>query len=239
MNARNWRRRTISVGDAELLHPHECLLASHRHRKLRCFNADANGWHLQRLGKPQYFLLLLLWGRVCIDRRQHKRLFLAATRSYACLALLQFALCEVSKELLTLVRRQAVNGGMDSSDVRERLWRWSGWLWRRRGNRKRHLRRRGNRKRHLRRRLSSIARDGARVHSLQPYGFADFTALVFIWNHIFLNVSDFSAKGSCFGSAMLGHIERVPIFSCSVTTMVTVTQARFVPRHFCEYLTGK
>ena len=59
----------------------------------------------------------------------------------------------------------------------------------------------GTRKRILRRRLSRIARDGARVHSPQPYADADVTALEFIWNHIFLSVSDFFAKGSCFGSA--------------------------------------
>jgi hypothetical protein len=54
------------------------------------------------------------------------------------------------------------------------------------------------------------------------------TALVFIWNHIFLNVADFFAKGSCFGSAILGHMQRVPIFSCSSTAAVAVAgEARF------------
>ena len=80
----------------------------------------------------------------------------------------------------------------------------------------------GTRKRLLRRRLSHIARDRARVHSLQPYGFADFTALVFIWNHIFLNVSDFFAKGSCVGSAIFGISL---VFPGSFTMLVTVTQA--------------
>jgi hypothetical protein len=75
--------------------------------------------------------------------------------------------------------------------------------------------------RKLRRRLSRIARDGARVHSPQPYGFADLTALEFIWNHIFFNVSDFFAKGSCFGSAIFGISL---VFPGSVTSMVTVTE---------------
>ena len=97
----------------------------------------------------------------------------------------------------------------------------------------------GTRKRILRRRLSRIARDGARVHSSQPYADAGLTALVFIWNHIFFNVSDFFAKGSCFGSAMLAHMYRVPIFSCSVTAAIAAAQARFSPRHFCEFLRGK
>ena len=70
----------------------------------------------------------------------------------------------------------------------------------------------GNRKRILRRRLSRIARDGARVHSLKPYGFADFTALVVKWNRIFFDVFDFFEKGSCFCSTMLGHMERCRSF---------------------------
>ena len=49
-------------------------------------------------------------------------------------------------------------------------------------------------KRILRRRLSRIVRDGVRVHSPQPYGFADFTTSdVLIWDHIFFIVDDFFA----------------------------------------------
>ena len=94
------------------------------------------------------------------------------------------------------------------------------------------------RKRILRRRLSRIARDGARIHSLQPYGFADFTALVFIWNHIFLNVSDFFAKGSCFGSAFESAFGISLVFPGSSTASVSVTQLQIFPRHFCEFLRG-
>ena len=64
----------------------------------------------------------------------------------------------------------------------------------------------GTRKRILRRRLSRIARDGARVHSSQPYADAGLTALVFIWNHIFFNVDDFLAKGSCSGTRLAARL---------------------------------
>ena len=82
----------------------------------------------------------------------------------------------------------------------------------------------GTRKRILRRRLSRIARDGARVHSPQPYAVADLTALVFIWNHIFFNVSDFFAKGSFFRSAFGSEFGISLVFPGSVTSMVTVTE---------------
>ena len=64
----------------------------------------------------------------------------------------------------------------------------------------------GTRKRILRRRLSRIARDGARVHSLQPYGFANFTTSdVLIWDHIFFIVDDFFAHCSrCLGKTTVG-----------------------------------
>ena len=77
----------------------------------------------------------------------------------------------------------------------------------------------GSKKRMLWRRLSRIATDGARPH---PYAVADFTALALIWNHIFLKVSNFFAKGSRFGSAIFGISL---VFPGSITTMVTVTQA--------------
>ena len=95
----------------------------------------------------------------------------------------------------------------------------------------------GTRKRILRRRLSRIARDGARVHSPQPYADADVTALEFIWNHIFLNVSDF-AKGSCFGSAFGSAFGISLVFPGSSTASVTVTQVQLFPRHFCGFLRG-
>ena len=85
----------------------------------------------------------------------------------------------------------------------------------------------GSKKQILRRRLSRIARDGARVHSLEPYAFADFTALALIWNHSFFNVSDFFAKGSRFGSAIFGISL---VFPGSSTASVTVTQVKFFRR---------
>jgi hypothetical protein len=42
-----------------------------------------------------------------------------------------------------------------------------------------------------------------------------------IGHHIFFNVSDFFAKGSCFGSAIFGISL---VFPGSVTSMVTVTE---------------
>ncbi len=133
-------------------------------------------------------------------------------------------------ELVALVGRQAGNCSLGSSDVREWLWRRSGWLW---------WRRRGNRKWKLRRRLSRITRAGARVHSSQPYGSADITTLVFTWNHSFFNVSNCFAKGSCFGSAILGHTGARADLFVICPAMVARRSGGFFPRHFCEFLCGK
>ena len=76
---------------------------------------------------------------------------------------------------------------------------------------------------------------GARVHSPQPYGFADFTtADVLIWDHIFFIVDDFFAHCSrCLGKTSVG------IRRCSLV----LHRPRAVPkthfsRHFCEISNG-
>ena len=93
----------------------------------------------------------------------------------------------------------------------------------------------GTRKRILRRRLSRIARDGARVHSPQPYGFADFTTSdVLIWDHIFFIVDDFFAHCSrCLGKTTLG-IRRCIL----VLHRPRAVQKTHFSRHFCEILNG-
>ena len=93
----------------------------------------------------------------------------------------------------------------------------------------------GTRKRILRRRLSRIARDGARVHSLQPYAVADFTTSdVLIWDHIFFIVDDFFAQCSrCLGKTTVGIRRCILVLHRPRPAKKT----HFV-RHFCEILTG-
>ena len=83
--------------------------------------------------------------------------------------------------------------------------------------------------------MSRIARDGARVHSLQPYGFADFTTSdVLIWDHIFFIVDDFFAYCSrCLGKTTVG------IHRCTlVLHRPRAVQKTHFSRHFCKILNG-